>query len=64
MVSFGVKSVQDICRCIETGDKPLCSGDDGRAALEIALALRHSQRTGNCRMDLPFTDPHAAIYSA
>ena len=64
IVGFGVASIRDICRCIETGDKPLCSGDDGRAALEVALALRHSQRTGNCRVDLPFADPHAAIYTA
>ena len=31
VVSFGVASIQDICSCIESGAKPLCSGDDGRA---------------------------------
>ena len=64
VVSFGIRSVQDICACIESGGKPLCSGDDGRAALEIALALRHSQREGNCRVDLPFGDLGAAIRTA
>lgn len=64
MTSFGVKSVQDICRCLETGGKPLCSGEDGRAALEIALALRRSQQEGNRRVDLPFEDLSAAILSA
>lgn len=63
-VSFGLRSVQDICACIETGDKPLCDGEDGRAALEIALALRASHRRGNVRVDLPFTDLEAALRSA
>lgn len=64
MTSWGVKAVQDICRCIETGGKPLCDGEDGRHALEIALALRHSQREGNVRVDLPFQDLDAALLSA
>jgi len=64
MTSFGIRSVQDICHCIETGDTPLCSGDDGRAALELALAIRHSSVSGNCRVDLPFADSEAAIRSA
>ncbi len=64
MTGFGVRSVQDICRCIETGDTPLCSGEDGRAALEIALALRQSGLESNRRVDLPFEDDRAAIRSA
>ncbi len=64
MTGFGVRSVQDICHCIETGDRPLCSGEDGRAALEIALALRRSSLEGNRRVDLPFEDGQAAFRSA
>lgn len=64
MTGWGIKSVQDICECIESGGKPLCDGDDGRDALEIALALRHSHRQGNVRVELPFEDLDAALYSA
>lgn len=64
MTSWGIRTVEDICECIETGRKPLCDGDDGRHALEIGLAIRHSQRNGNCRVDLPFTDLDAALLSA
>ena len=64
MTSWGVASVQDICRCIESDEAPLCDGQAGRDALEIALAIRHSQRQGNVRVDLPFADLDASIYSA
>lgn len=63
MTSWGIASVQDICRCIETGAQPLCSGEDGRAALELGLALRHSQRQGNTRVNLPFTDLTSVLRS-
>lgn len=65
LTSWGVASVQDICRCLdEGGGRPLCDGDAGRDALEIALAIRHSQRRGNVRVELPFGDLDASIYSA
>lgn len=64
MTSWGVASVQDICRCIGTGEATLCDGQAGRDALEIALAIRQSQREGNVRVDLPFADLDASLYSA
>ena len=44
-----VRCVRDLIVCIETGKEPNCSGEDGRHALEIALALRESHRRGGTR---------------
>lgn len=62
--SPGVRAVRDFLQCLETDKQPECSGEDGRAALEIALALRESHRRGNCRVNLPLSDRSLAINSA
>ena len=62
--SNGVRAVQDIVRCLETGGEPRCSGEDGRAALEIAIALRESHRQGGRRIDLPLADRSLLIRSS
>lgn len=49
-------AVADMIECVETGKEPDCSGADGYAALEIALAMRESYRRGCARVDLPFGD--------
>ena len=62
--SPGVNAVRDLVAALETGKKPACSVTDARAALETAIALRESQRTG-ARVSLPLADrslriiPHA-----
>jgi predicted dehydrogenase len=61
--SSGVGLVRDLVRCIETGKKPNCSGEDGRAALEVAIAMRESHRRGGCRIDLPLGDRSLQIRS-
>lgn len=45
--------VEDLVAAIETGVTPRCSGDDGLAALEIAVALRESHRRGGVKVALP-----------
>jgi len=40
-------AVEDIVRCLQTGQRPLCSGFDGVAALKIARAVCSSVNTGN-----------------
>lgn len=62
--SMGVRLVHDLIAGIETGKQPNCTGEDGRAALEIAIALRESHRNGNCRVDLPLADRSLSIRSA
>ena len=61
--SGGVNAIYDLIHCIESGDAPRCSGDDAREALEIAIAIRESERRGNQPVDLPFADRGARIIS-
>lgn len=60
----GVRAIQDLIKSIETGQNPTCSGQDGRAALEIAIALRESHRQGGRRIDLPLADRSLYMRSA
>jgi predicted dehydrogenase len=53
---FGRASVMDLARCVREGGKPRCSAMDGRAALELALALRASERQGGTRVHLPYPE--------
>ncbi|HEX6576632.1 MAG TPA: Gfo/Idh/MocA family oxidoreductase [Gemmatimonadaceae bacterium] len=39
-------AVEDIVHCLDTGDTPQSTGEDGVAALRIALAAHESSRTG------------------
>ena len=61
--SGGVNAVYDLLHCIETGDPPKCSGEDAREALEIAIAIRESQRLGNVPVQLPVEDRSLRIIS-
>lgn len=56
MPGMGLIIIDDLIHAIETGQPPRCSGEDGRAALEIALALRESHRQGGVKVTLPLTD--------
>lgn len=60
---FGRMSVLDIVACVRSGGKPRCAAEDGRAALELALAIRHSERQGGRRVPLPYEDLDDAIRS-
>ncbi len=52
----GVVAIRDLIAAIETGKKPECAGEDGVAALEIALALRDSHLDGGRKVGLPLED--------
>ncbi|MEX1019028.1 MAG: Gfo/Idh/MocA family oxidoreductase [Litorilinea sp.] len=60
----GISIIQDLVRGIETGAPPRCSGADGLAALEIAVALRESHRQGGARVALPLADRSLRMLSA
>ena len=62
--SMGLAAIDDLVRCIESGAQPRCSAEDGRKALEIAIALRESHRRGGRRVDLPLADRSLRILSA
>ena len=61
--STGLSVIEDLVDCIETGRQPRCSGEDGRKALEIAIALRESHRRGGRRVDLPLAERALRILS-
>jgi predicted dehydrogenase len=61
--SMGLTVIDDLVHCIETGAQPRCSAEDGRKALEIAIALRESHRQGGRRIDLPLADRSLRILS-
>jgi predicted dehydrogenase len=58
-----LNAVDDICDAIEEGRPTRCTLQDGRAVLELALAIRESHRRGGERLRLPFTDLDARIKS-
>jgi predicted dehydrogenase len=62
--SPGVRAILDLVKCLDTGKLPNCRGEDGRAALETAIALRESHRRGGVRIDLPLANRELRILSA
>lgn len=53
-------AVKDIVRCIETGKKPFCTGEDGKAAMEIAFGFHKSEQLKN-KVKLPLKDKKLRI---
>ena len=64
MRGMGLDIVDDLLAAIESDSKPRSDITDGRAALEIAIALRESHRQGGQRIDLPLEDRSLRIESA
>lgn len=60
----GITIVEDILHAIATGQPPRCSGEDGLAALEVAMALRESHRQGGAKVTLPLADRSLRMLSA
>jgi hypothetical protein len=48
-----VNAINDVINAIENKSKTLCTGEDGKAALEIALAFHESQLNNNSIVKLP-----------
>jgi predicted dehydrogenase len=61
-----VSSVQEAARelvaCLDTGQQPSSSGCDGRAALEIVMAIYESQRRGNQPVALPLPSGPSSLH--
>ena len=62
--SMGFAVIEDLVHCLDSGEPPRCSDEDGRKALEIAIALRESHRRGGRRVDLPLSDRSLRILSS
>lgn len=59
----GLTILADLANAIETGQPPRCAGEDGLAALEVAIALRESHRRGGTRVPLPLKDRSLSMLS-
>ena len=64
MQGMGLTIVADLINAIENGTSPKCSGEDGREALEVAIALRESHRRGGVKVELPIEDRSLRILSS
>jgi len=60
---FMLFGIAHLLECLETGEKPICSGEDGRAALQIICALRESADADAKRIKLPLAHSSITIQS-
>jgi predicted dehydrogenase len=58
-----VAAIEELMAWIETGSPSRSSGEDGRAALELALGVYASHRAGGARITLPLADRDLAVPS-
>ena len=49
-------SAEEIVESLDRDQDTISTGEDGRAALEMVLALHESERLGNARVDFPMTN--------
>ncbi|NKB70223.1 MAG: hypothetical protein GKR89_24390 [Candidatus Latescibacteria bacterium] len=54
-------AIEGLVQNLDEGTEPLCPGEWGREALEIAIALRQSHRQGGEKIDLPLADRNLRI---
>ncbi|MGQ0569762.1 MAG: Gfo/Idh/MocA family protein [Armatimonadota bacterium] len=58
-----IAAIEELVDCIEHHRETRSSGHDGRAALELALAVYHSHANGGARVRLPLEDREIAVQS-
>ena len=56
-----VRAIEDLITCIEEDRDCACTGEDGRKALELALAFHISHRKGGTKIHLPLEDTSLAV---
>lgn len=60
---FMLHGVAHLLECLKSGQKPISSGEDGRAALEIICALRESADANGRLVELPLKSSPVTINS-
>jgi len=60
---YMLQAMNHLRECLATRGRPVSSGEDGRAALEIICALRESAESGGRRVDLPLRESSFVICS-
>lgn len=58
-----IAAVEDVIRAVERDREGMCTGRDGRATLEIALAFHKSAQEGGSKVSLPLKDKNLKIIS-
>jgi len=58
-----IAAVEDVVRAVEQGKEGLCTGRDGRAALELALAFHKSSQEGGEKISLPLNNKKLRVIS-
>ncbi len=56
------EAAREMIECLDTGKKPSSDGHDGRAALEIIMAIYESQRQGNRPVTLPLPGAPSSLH--
>lgn len=56
-----LNAARDLVHCIETNDTPRCTGEDGRAALEVIMGFYESERRGNAKVPFPLDEPRPML---
>ena len=54
-------AIEGLAKNLDEGTKPLCPGEYGREALEIAIGMRESHRRGGEKIELPLADRNLRI---
>lgn len=60
---FMVSAVEHLIECVKRGKRPICSGEDGRAAMELICAFHESARASGKKLALPLSDSEIEIKS-
>jgi len=60
---YMLQAVTHLLECLERGSQPLCSGEDGRRALEVICALHESADASGKRVQLPLANSPITISS-
>jgi len=61
--TFMASAVSHLVKCLKNGSKPVSSGEDGRAALELICAFHESAEADGQRITLPLKDSRIEIQS-
>jgi UDP-N-acetyl-2-amino-2-deoxyglucuronate dehydrogenase len=56
-----LNAARDLVRCVEDGGRPRSNGEDGRAAIEVIMALYESERRRNEKVALPLDEPRPML---
>ena len=58
-----IAAVEDVIRAVKQDSEGMCTGRDGRAALELALAFHKSAQEGGKKIALPLKDGELTVVS-